>query len=141
MSSLKQLLKKKHKKRHKFHKKMTKALMGGPQRKGICKKILKESPKKPNSAKRSVAKVKILATGKMIRVHIPGEGHELTNFSRVLIRGGHARDLPGIRYRVMRGQLDCKIVKERRQKISKYGVQSSKIVKDLKEAMEIKNKK
>jgi len=92
-----------------------------PQRKGMCLQVVKEKPKKPNSAKRSVVKLR-LTTGRKVRAQIPGEGHNLVRYKRVLIRGGRTRDLPGIRYRVIRGVLDCFPVSARRQSRSKYGV-------------------
>lgn len=127
MSTYKQNLKRKHKKLKKHHKSWTSALRKCPQKRGICLKLIKESPKKPNSAKRSVAKIK-LSTGRSLRAQIPGEGHRLIRFNRVLIRGGRTRDLPGIRYRVIRGKYDCNPVIERRKGVSKYGMKSNVIV-------------
>lgn len=127
MTTYKQSLKKKHKKTRKRHKSWTTALKGCPQKRGYCVLILKESPKKPNSANRSVAKIK-LTTGRRIRAQIPGMGHDLDKFKRVLIRGGRARDLPGIKYRVMRGSIDASPVLTRRKGFSKYGLKSSKIL-------------
>jgi small subunit ribosomal protein S12 len=130
MSTIHQLTKLKHRRVHKFHKKKSNALKGCPQRKGICIKVLKEKPKKPNSAKRSVVKVR-LTTGKRVRAQVPGEKHALVVHHRVLIRGGRTRDLPGVKYRVVRGKLDSSSVDARRQKISKYGVQARSIIEDL----------
>jgi len=127
MTTYQQFLKHKHKRTHKFHKSRSVSLRKCPQKKGVCIRLIKESPKKPNSAKRSVAKIK-LSTGKRIRAQVPGEGHTLMRYNRVLIRGGRARDLPGIRYRVMRGKLDCSILINRRQAISKYGLSSKVII-------------
>ena len=94
-----------------------------PQRKGIVTKVVERKPKKPNSAKRKVAKVK-LSTGRSINVHIPGEGHNLQSHSIVLIKGGRANDLPGVKYRVIRGKFDCDPVQGRKSSPSKYGVKT-----------------
>lgn len=125
--SIIQLLK--NKKVRKLHKTMTRSLEGSPQKRGFCLNIIKEKPKKPNSAKRSVAKI-MLSTNKRIRAYIPGEGHNLQKYKRVLIRGGHVRDLPGIRYKVIRGKYDCLPVYARRKGFSKYGVKSKYIKKE-----------
>lgn len=107
--------------KHKTHTKRNNALKQCPQKKGLCIDVVKENPKKPNSAKRSVAKLR-LSTGKRIRAQIPGEGHNLQKYKRILIRGGHTRDLPGIRYRVIRGgRYDCAPVLIRKKSRSKYG--------------------
>lgn len=100
------------------------ALKGNPQVKGICVKIFNRTPKKPNSALRKVAKVKI-ANGKRVECYIPGEGHTLQNFSRVLIRGGRVPDLPGVKYHLVRGVYDFKGVKLRKTSRSKYGVKKN----------------
>lgn len=99
------------------------ALDQAPQRKGIVVKVVERKPKKPNSAKRKVAKVR-LSTGRSINVHIPGEGHNLQPHSIVLIRGGRANDLPGVKYRIIRGKYDCDPVANRRSSPSKYGVKT-----------------
>jgi small subunit ribosomal protein S12 len=91
-----------------------------PQRRGICKKTLVLHPKKPNSALRKVARV-FLTTKTEVTASIPGEGHNLQEHSMVLIRGGRVKDLPGVRYKVIRGVLDCIGVKNRKQGRSKYG--------------------
>lgn len=127
MSTVNQSLQKKNKKIKKFHKTKVSALRKCPQKRGLCLKLIKESPKKPNSAKRSVAKIR-LSTGRMVRAHIPGEGHNLIKFNRVLIRGGRVRDLPGVRYRVIRGKYDCLAVADRRQGYSKYGLKMRVII-------------
>lgn len=127
MYTFNQLVKNKRKRIKKFHKTRTSALLKCPHKRGICLKLLKEKPKKPNSAKRSVAKVK-LSTGKSVRAHIPGEGHRLIKFNRVLLRGGRVRDLPGVKYRVVRGKYDCLPVAERRQGYSKYGLKMHVII-------------
>jgi len=96
------------------------ALKSCPQRRGICTRVYTTTPKKPNSAIRKVARVK-LTTGFEITVYIPGEGHTLQEHSIVLIRGGRVKDLPGVRYKVIRGALDSTGVKDRKQSRSKYG--------------------
>lgn len=101
------------------------ALSACPQRKGVVTKVSERKPKKPNSAKRKVAKVR-LTTGRSVNVHIPGEGHNLQAHSIVLIRGGRANDLPGVKYRVIRGKFDCDPVVNRRSSPSKYGVKTKK---------------
>ena len=96
------------------------ALKGCPQRRGICTRVYTTTPKKPNSAIRKVARVK-LTSGFEVTAYIPGEGHTLQEHSIVLIRGGRVKDLPGVRYKVIRGALDCTGVKDRLQIRSKYG--------------------
>jgi small subunit ribosomal protein S12 len=119
-----QLCKKISRKKKQFRDK-TPALKGNPQVKGICVKIFNRTPKKPNSALRKVAKVKI-SNGKRVECYIPGIGHNLQNFSRVLIRGGRVPDLPGVRYHLVRGVYDFKGVKSRITSRSKYGVKKDK---------------
>lgn len=103
-------------------KKLTKtpALKSCPQRRGICIRVYVVTPKKPNSALRKVARIK-LTSGFEITASIPGEGHTLQEHSIVLIRGGRVKDLPGVRYKIIRGALDTTGVKNRRQGRSKYG--------------------
>jgi len=120
MSTKNQLCKKNCRKK-KLYKTKTPALNGNPQIKGVCLKIYTRTPKKPNSALRKVAKVK-LAKGKKIECYIPGEGHNLQQYSVVLIRGGRVADLPGVRYHLVRGALDFKGVTSRVHGRSKYGV-------------------
>ena len=96
------------------------ALKMNPQKKGVCTKIFLRTPKKPNSALRKLAKVR-LTTGKIIAAYIPGEGHNLQEYSTVLVRGGRVKDLPGIKYRLIRGKLDFSGLKTRRTSRSKYG--------------------
>jgi len=96
------------------------ALKGCPQRRGICTRVYVVTPKKPNSAIRKVARVK-LTSGFEITAYIPGEGHSLQEHSIVLVRGGRVKDLPGVRYKIIRGALDCTGVKNRQQSRSKYG--------------------
>ena len=98
----------------------TPALKGSPQRRGVCTRVYTTTPKKPNSALRKVARVK-LSSGTEVTAYIPGEGHNLQEHSVVLIRGGRVKDLPGFRYKVIRGGLDTSGVSERRQGRSKYG--------------------
>jgi len=108
--------------RYKFHKVRTKALKGCPQKRGVVNRIVTESPKKPNSAKRRVAKIR-LCTGKRLRVKVPGIGQgSIQKFTPILIRGAHPRDLPGIRYSIIRGKLGASPVFERRKARSKYGM-------------------
>ena len=96
------------------------ALKSCPQRRGICTRVYTTTPKKPNSAIRKVARVK-LTSGFEITAYIPGEKHSLQEHSIVLVRGGRVKDLPGVRYKIIRGALDCTGVKDRKQGRSKYG--------------------
>ncbi|MFP3906721.1 MAG: 30S ribosomal protein S12 [Acidimicrobiales bacterium] len=98
----------------------TPALKGAPQRRGVCTRVYTSTPKKPNSALRKVARVR-LSTGIEVTAYIPGEGHNLQEHSIVLIRGGRVRDLPGVRYKVVRGTLDTSGVRDRKQARSRYG--------------------
>ena len=101
------------------------ALANCPQRRGVCTRVYTTTPKKPNSALRKVAKVRLTNQREVIS-YIPGEGHNLQEHSVVLIRGGRVRDLPGVRYHVLRGVLDTQGVKDRRQSRSKYGAKRPK---------------
>merc|ERR1712087_796464 len=96
------------------------ALQSNPQKKGICLKIFLRTPKKPNSALRKLARLK-LTNGKKITAYIPGEGHKLQEYSTVLVRGGRVKDLPGIKYTLIRGKLDFSGLKNRKTSRSKYG--------------------
>lgn len=96
------------------------ALKGSPQRRGVCVRVATKTPKKPNSALRKVARVR-LTSGAEISAYIPGEGHNLQEHSIVLVRGGRVRDLPGYRYKVIRGALDASGVRDRKQARSRYG--------------------
>jgi small subunit ribosomal protein S12 len=96
-----------------------------PQKRGVCLQVKTMTPKKPNSALRKVARVR-LSNGKEVTVYIPGEGHNLQEHSIVLVRGGRVRDLPGVRYHVIRGALDATGVDDRRQSRSKYGTKRPK---------------
>ena len=101
------------------------ALVNCPQRRGVCTRVYTTTPKKPNSAMRKVAKVR-LTNGFEVISYIPGESHNLQEHSVVLIRGGRVKDLPGVRYHVLRGVLDTQGVKDRKQRRSKYGAKRPK---------------
>lgn len=101
------------------------ALSESPQRRGVCSRVSTMTPKKPNSALRKIARVK-LTTGKEVTAYIPGEGHNLQEHSVVLIRGGRVKDLPGVRYHIVRGTLDCAGVEGRMQSRSLYGAKRKK---------------
>ncbi len=98
----------------------TPALKGAPQRRGVCTRVFTTTPKKPNSALRKVARVR-LTSGMEVTAYIPGEGHNLQEHSIVLLRGGRVKDLPGVRYKIVRGTLDTSGVSERSQSRSRYG--------------------
>ena len=101
------------------------ALQDSPQKRGVCIRVFTQTPKKPNSALRKVARVR-LTNGIEVTTYIPGVGHNLQEHSLVLIRGGRVKDLPGVRYHVLRGVLDTQGVKDRRQSRSKYGAKRPK---------------
>jgi len=101
------------------------ALQGSPQRRGVCTRVYTQTPKKPNSALRKVARVR-LTNGIEVTTYIPGIGHNLQEHSIVLIRGGRVKDLPGVRYHVVRGTLDSVGVNDRKQSRSKYGAKRPK---------------
>ena len=101
------------------------ALEACPQKRGVCTRVYTTSPKKPNSAMRKVARVR-LSNGFEVTSYIPGEGHNLQEHSVVMIRGGRVKDLPGVRYHIIRGKLDTQGVKDRRQRRSKYGAKRPK---------------
>jgi small subunit ribosomal protein S12 len=103
----------------------TAALKGSPQRRGVCTRVYTTTPRKPNSALRKVARVR-LTSGIEVTAYIPGEGHNLQEHSMVLVKGGRVRDLPGIRYKIIRGSLDTQGVKNRKQSRSKYGAKKEK---------------
>ena len=123
MPTIQQLIRSERKK----IKKKTKspALKSCPQRKGVCTRVYTTTPKKPNSAIRKVARVK-LTSGFEITAYIPGEGHSLQEHSIVLVRGGRVKDLPGVRYHIIRGTLDTQGVKNRKQSRSAYGAKRPK---------------
>lgn len=109
----------------KSFKNKTPALRRNPQRKGVCVKIFTRTPKKPNSALRKVVKIK-LTNGKKVEAYIPGEGHNLQEYSVVLMRGGRVQDLPGVKYHLIRGKYDFQGVKTRKTARSCYGTKKSK---------------
>ena len=111
--------------RPKFSRVSTPALKGAPQKRGVCTRVYTTTPKKPNSALRKVASVR-LVNGMEISSYIPGEGHNLQEHSVVLVRGGRVRDLPGVRYKVIRAALDAAGVADRRKGRSKYGAKTPK---------------
>ena len=118
MPTIEQLVRKGR--RSKTQKVKTPALRGAPQRRGVCTRVYTQTPKKPNSALRKVARVR-LTSGIEVTAYIPGEGHNLQEHSIVLVRGGRVKDLPGVRYKVVRGALDASGVNARRQARSRYG--------------------
>ncbi len=101
------------------------ALQACPQRRGVCTRVFTTTPKKPNSALRKVARVR-LTNGIEVTAYIPGEGHNLQEHSQVMIRGGRVKDLPGVRYHIIRGTMDSQGVEGRRQRRSKYGAKRPK---------------
>ena len=103
----------------------SRALMGQPQARGVCTRVFTTTPKKPNSALRKVARVK-LSTGIEVTAYIPGEGHNLQEHSVVLVRGGKVKDLPGVKYHIVRGALDTAGVENRKQSRSLYGAKRPK---------------
>lgn len=112
--------------RQKIRKKTnTPALKGAPQKRGVCTRVYTSTPKKPNSALRKVARVR-LTTGIEVTAYIPGIGHNLQEHSVVLVRGGRVKDLPGVRYHIVRGTLDTLGVEDRKQGRSKYGAKKPK---------------
>ena len=123
MATINQLIRKGRKASKKFSK--APALMSCPQRRGVCTRVYTTTPKKPTSALRKVARVR-LTNGIEVTSYIPGIGHNLQEHSVVLIRGGRVKDLPGVRYHVIRGTLDTLGVSERRQGRSKYGAKRPK---------------
>jgi small subunit ribosomal protein S12 len=118
MPTLNQLIKKGRKSLKK--KKKAPALGNSPLRRGVCTRVYTLTPKKPNSALRKVARVR-LNTGREVTAYIPGEGHNLQEHSIVLVRGGRVRDLPGVRYHIVRGALDTSGTEDRKKSRSKYG--------------------
>ena len=108
-----------------YEKRKSPALDKSPQRRGVCTRVYTTTPKKPNSAMRKVARVR-LTNGKEVNAYIPGEGHNLQEHSIVLLRGGRVKDLPGVRYQVVRGALDTAGVENRKKGRSKYGTKKPK---------------
>ena len=125
MPTINQLIRKGRKKSKKRSK--TPALQGCPQKRGVCVRVYTQTPKKPNSALRKVARVR-LTNGIEVTSYIPGVGHNLQEHSVVLIRGGRVKDLPGVRYHVLRGTMDTSGVDDRRQGRSKYGAKRPKAI-------------
>lgn len=123
MPTINQLVRKGRKRSKK--KSNTPALKGAPQRRGVCTRVYTSTPKKPNSALRKVAKVR-LTSGIEVTAYIPGIGHNLQEHSVVLVRGGRVKDLPGVRYHIVRGSLDTLGVEDRKQSRSKYGAKRPK---------------
>nr|YP_010902540.1 ribosomal protein S12 [Hypnea nidifica]YP_010902938.1 ribosomal protein S12 [Hypnea flava]YP_010903733.1 ribosomal protein S12 [Hypnea wynnei]WCH54395.1 ribosomal protein S12 [Hypnea nidifica]WCH54992.1 ribosomal protein S12 [Hypnea flava]WCH56585.1 ribosomal protein S12 [Hypnea wynnei] len=123
MPTIQQLIRSERKKSDKKTK--SPALKSCPQRRGVCTRVYTTTPKKPNSALRKVARVK-LTSGFEVTAYIPGIGHNIQEHSVVLIRGGRVKDLPGVRYHIVRGTLDSAGVKDRKNSRSKYGTKKSK---------------
>ena len=122
MPTINQLVRKRRKTPRKFSK--APVLDRCPQKRGVCLQVKTMTPKKPNSALRKIARVR-LSNGKEVTVYIPGEGHTLQEHSIVLVRGGRVRDLPGVRYQVIRGSLDTLGVEDRKQSRSRYGAKKA----------------
>ena len=123
MPTLNQLVR--SRRRHKRAKSKSPALVRCPQKRGVCTRVYTQTPKKPNSALRKVARVR-LTTGMEVTSYIPGIGHNLQEHSVVLIRGGRVKDLPGVRYHIIRGKLESHGVADRKQGRSKYGAKRPK---------------
>jgi len=121
MPTYNQLCRKKRKPKKKLNK--TPALEGCPQKKGVCTKLVLRAPKKPYSALRKLVKLR-LSNQKRVYAYIPGEGHNLQEYSSVLIRGGKVKDLPGVKYHLIRGKLDLSGLKSRKTSRSKYGTKN-----------------
>jgi small subunit ribosomal protein S12 len=122
MPTINQLVRKRRKQKRKFTK--SPVLSACPQKQGVCLQVRTMTPKKPNSALRKITRVR-LSNGKEVTVYIPGEGHNLQEHSIVLVRGGRVRDLPGVRYQVIRGAQDTLGVDGRKQSRSRYGAKKS----------------
>ena len=122
MPTTNQLVRKERK--FKKEKTATPALQSSPQRRGVCTRVSTTTPKKPNSALRKIARVR-LVNGHEVTAYVPGEGHKLQEHSVVLVRGGRVKDLPGVRYKVVRGALDTLGVNNRKQGRSKYGTKKA----------------
>lgn len=125
MPTKNQLLRKSSSRKKKFYRKKKPALEQCPQRKGVCFRVYTRTPKKPNSALRKIAKIRLTNSQEII-AYIPGEGHNLQEHSVVLVRGGRVKDLPGVKYKVVRGTLDLQGVMTRKQARSKYGAKKGK---------------
>nr|YP_005090341.1 ribosomal protein S12 [Phaeodactylum tricornutum]ADY18517.1 ribosomal protein S12 [Phaeodactylum tricornutum]QII42422.1 ribosomal protein S12 [Phaeodactylum tricornutum] len=122
MPTYNQLCRKTRKKKKKLNK--TPALEGCPQKRGVCTKIVLRAPKKPNSALRKLVKLTLFSNKKKVYAYIPGEGHNLQSYSTVLMRGGRVKDLPGVKYHLIRGKLDLLGLKDRKTSRSKYGTKN-----------------
>lgn len=122
MPTMNQLLK--GPRRPKYSRCRTRALEGSPQKKGVCLKISIVTPKKPNSALRKIARIR-LSNNRKVSAYIPGEGHNLQQYSTVLMRGGRVKDLPGIKYHLIRGKFDFSGLKDRKTARSKYGAKKA----------------
>ena len=125
MPTTNQLFRKSKGREEKIRKRYKPALERCPQKQGVCTRVYTKTPKKPNSALRKVAKVRLSNSNEII-ASIPGEGHNLQEHSVVLVRGGRVKDLPGVKYRIVRGVLDLQAVKKRRQGRSKYGTKKER---------------
>ena len=125
MPTINQLLTPRNGRRTKFKRITKPALMQSPQKKGVCLRVYTRTPKKPNSALRKVAKIR-LSNSITVIAYIPGEGHNLQEHSMVLIRGGRVKDLPGVKYRIIRGILDLQGIAKRTKSRSKYGAKKRK---------------
>ena len=123
MPTIQQLIRKPRKPKRRINK--VPAMEGNPQKRGVCTRVYTSTPKKPNSALRKVARVR-LTTGSEVTAYIPGIGHNLQEHSVVLVRGGRVKDLPGVRYHIVRGTLDTLGVEDRKQGRSKYGTRKPK---------------
>ena len=123
MHTIQQLIR--HGRKAQIVKSTSPALRACPQKRGVCVRVYTTTPKKPNSALRKVCRVR-LTNGMEVTSYIPGEGHNLQEHSVVLIRGGRVKDLPGVRYHILRGVLDTQGVKDRKQRRSKYGAKRPK---------------
>lgn len=126
MVTIRQIIRRKRKTTTKKDK--ANALQGNPQKKGVCIKVYTTTPRKPNSAIRKVARVK-LTNQRIITAYIPGEGHNLQKHSTVLVRGGNTKDLPGVKHKIIRGKLDLLGLSNRKNARSKYGTKKPKVLK------------
>ena len=125
MPTRNQLLRKTSSRKKKMYRVKKPALMACPQKKGVCFRVYTRTPKKPNSALRKVAKIRLTNSTEII-AYIPGEGHNLQEHSVVLVRGGRVKDLPGVKYKVIRGTIDLQGVVTRKQARSKYGAKKGR---------------
>ena len=126
MATINQLCKKQKSRKKKKKLNKVPALDKCPQKKGICSKLVLRTPKKPNSALRKLVKLRLLSNKKIVTAYIPGEGHNLQDYSAVLIRGGRVKDVPGVKYHLVRGKFDLLGLKDRKTSRSKYGTKNLK---------------